>query len=506
MLAGACGPLLAAGKRAVVPVMVGELAAGALLGTAGLGVLHPSDPTFAFLANCGFLMLMFAAGMHVPVRSLAKSTLSGAGATLLCTGLGLGAGVAVHVLLGGPALVYALLMANSSAAVIVPLVQERRLDQRRLAAPLAQVTIADTLTIITLPMVLNPSRLAASVVGAVGVLAALGALTLTAFTLRRFDWVKTLRTRSRKRGWGLELRVSLIGVFILATVAQRAGISLMIAGFFAGLLLSWLGGRKRLNRQVEAVAQGFFVPIFFVALGAKLNVEQVFTHPSLLALTLTLTLGAAFVHFVTGTALGHGRVEGLLTTAQLGLPAAAAELGLKAHALSSGEAAAIMLSGLGAIGVSVIAARQLSVRREAAGTEALGDAGPKVADAAADRLKLRWLAMPELHDYEAAEAYLSLVLSAEQVADVMRQLRQAESASDWRAKDILKAAQLKPLPPTTTGVARKLTRVADGKPLSPVLLVRRQGAPLIVADGYRRASTSYLVGKNTAVPVLEASI
>lgn len=160
LVAGVCGPLLASGKRAMMPVIVGELAAGALLGSAGFKVIDPSQPTFAFLASGGFLMLMFAAGMHVPVRSLASSAGAGVVATLLCTALALLAGALIHGLLGGPALVFALLTANSSAAVILPLVQECSLDQRKLAATLAQVTIADVLTIITLPLVLEPSKVA----------------------------------------------------------------------------------------------------------------------------------------------------------------------------------------------------------------------------------------------------------------------------------------------------------------------------------------------------------
>ena len=359
LVAGVCGPLLASGERAMMPVIVGELAAGALLGTAGLKVIDPSQTTFVFLASGGFLMLMFAAGMHVPVRSLASSAGAGLLATLLCTALALLAGTLIHILLGGPALVFALLMANSSAAVILPLVQECSLDQKKLAATLAQVTIADVLTIITLPLVLEPSKVTRSAIGALAVIAALVALGMLAYALRGREWVAKLRSRSRQRGWALELRVSLIAMFTLAAVAQTSGISLMIAGFAGGLLLSWLGGPKRLDKQVAAVAQGFFVPIFFVSLGAKLNVAQVFARPSLLALALALTLSAAVVHVLTGAAMRHGRSAGLLACAQLGLPAAAADLGLRAHAITGGQAAAIMLGGLGTIVLSVFAAARL---------------------------------------------------------------------------------------------------------------------------------------------------
>lgn len=510
LVAGVCGPLLASGERAMVPVIVGELAAGALLGSAGLKVLDPSQSTFAFLANGGFLMLMFAAGMHVPVRSLASSAAAGVAATLLCTALALLAGGLIHGLLGGPALVFALLMANSSAAVILPLVQECSLDQRRLAATLAQVTIADVLTIITLPLVLEPSKVARSALGAVAVLSSLALLGVLAHGLRGRGWVAKLRARSRTRGWALELRVSLIGVFLLAAVAQKAGVSLLIAGFSGGLLLSWLGGPKRLDKQVAAVAQGFFVPIFFVSLGAKLNVAQVFSHPSLLVLALALMVCAAVVHVVTAMSLRHGRTAGLLACAQLGLPAAAADLGLRAHAITGGQAAAIMLGGLGTIGLSVCAAARLKSAEATAIATAPAEPDPLSAPEnqgrGAERLSIRWRKKPEDHDFEAAEEYLSLVLCEEHVLEAMRQLRDARHPKKYKAKEILRAAQLQPLPAADTGVVKKLGSLAKGKRLAPVLVVRREDAPLILADGYHRACTGYVLGKNTLVSAFEARI
>ena len=63
------GPLLALPRRWHLPVVVGELAAGVLLGPSAAGLLHAGDPAFAFLADLGFALIMFVAGSHVPVRN-----------------------------------------------------------------------------------------------------------------------------------------------------------------------------------------------------------------------------------------------------------------------------------------------------------------------------------------------------------------------------------------------------------------------------------------------------
>src|SRR5277367_4229722 len=80
VLAGLAGPLLSASDRVLVPVIVGELLAGLIVGRSGFRWIHPADPTTAFLALVGFAMLMFTAGMHIPVRQPELSRRLGRGA------------------------------------------------------------------------------------------------------------------------------------------------------------------------------------------------------------------------------------------------------------------------------------------------------------------------------------------------------------------------------------------------------------------------------------------
>ncbi len=73
-------------------------------------------------------------------------------------------------------------------------------------------------------------------------------------------------------------------------------------------------------------------------------------------------------------------------------------------------------------------------------------------------------------------------------------LRGAETPVHYKAKDLLRAARLSLLTPDDPHVASDLAKVADGKKLSPVLLVRGRAAkdvPLTVADGHHRICASY---------------
>jgi hypothetical protein len=114
--------------------------------------------------------------------------------------------------------------------------------------------------------------------------------------------------------------------------------------------------------------------------------------------------------------------------------------------------------------------------------------------------------MPEPHDYRAAEDYLRLVLSPRHAEHAAHELRHAKHTRAWKAKDILRAAQLEPLPADNEGVSAKLAKVAAGEPLAPILLVEREDGPLILADGYHRVSAAHLRDESTAVPAVEASL
>jgi hypothetical protein len=63
-----------------------------------------------------------------------------------------------------------------------------------------------------------------------------------------------------------------------------------------GPVVAAIGGPKRLSTQVRGVAEGFFVPLFFVVLGARLDVSALLDHPDLLLVTATLIVLNLVIH------------------------------------------------------------------------------------------------------------------------------------------------------------------------------------------------------------------
>lgn len=367
--AGLAGPLLAASRRAFVPVVVGEIVAGVILGRSGLEVIHADNATVSFLADAGFAMLMLTVGMHVPLRDgrLRAALVPGlvaAGVAAIAAPLG---GLAVAGLTGtGHVGVYAVLLASGSAAIVLPVLQERKLEGAPALVVIAQVTIADVAAILAVPLVLQPSKATNAALG--GLLTAACALVLffVARALRPRPWVHRLRKRSKKRGWALDLRLSLAVLFGLAWLAQKSGSSVLLGGFGLGLVVAAIGGPKRLSAQVRGVADGFFVPLFFVVLGARLDVSALFGEPKLLLVTAALIVVNVLVHALAALATRQPLPAGLIATAQLGVPAAVVQIGLGEHVISAGVGAAVTLAALATLGLCALGAGLLARRQEPA--------------------------------------------------------------------------------------------------------------------------------------------
>jgi hypothetical protein len=117
---------------------------------------------------------------------------------------------------------------------------------------------------------------------------------------------------------------------------------------------------------------------------------------------------------------------------------------------------------------------------------------------------VQWLPKPESHDYQAAEDYLSLIMSPRKAADYRQQLAAAHGDITHRkAKDILRASQLALLDEKNKHVAADLLKVSSGQSLSPILLLRGDDDhPLIIADGYHRVCASYWLDENTDIPCI----
>jgi Kef-type K+ transport system membrane component KefB len=360
------GPALTLLSRGAIPTVVGQLLAGVILGRTALRVVNPDKSDLALLYTLGFATLMFTVGMQVPLhdRRLRSALRRGCVAVAAAVPLSLAAGWAAHQAGSGPSLIYAVVIVSSSAAVALPVIDESGLKSPPVLVAMAWITIADILATLAVPLAVTPSRAGHAALGALLVSGLVAVVFLVAQRLRDVPLARRIRKEGERRFWAIDLRLAVIVLVTLAFVSQKVGASVLVAGFGTGLVVGALGGPKRLSQEVLGLGQGFLVPLFFVLLGAKLDLRALTSSHEAVILACLLAAFAIVVHVLVSLLIRAPLAVGLLASAQMGVPAAIIALGLPAHAIDQGQASAIFCAALASIAACTVGAAIL--RRGAA--------------------------------------------------------------------------------------------------------------------------------------------
>ncbi len=134
--------ILAQFKNLRLPIVVGEILAGIIIGQSGFGLISPDEPILDFMAEFGFVFLMFISGLEIDFSNLGNPSsrdvkkkgnrwgplpLSGISfilTLLLAAAISLGLvkmGLARNPWLMG------LILSTTSLGVVVPVLKETRL-------------------------------------------------------------------------------------------------------------------------------------------------------------------------------------------------------------------------------------------------------------------------------------------------------------------------------------------------------------------------------------------
>lgn len=346
IVAGLAGPLLRLPKRWGVPVAVGELLVGTIFGDSGFRKIPFQDPTLKLFATVGFALLMFSAGSHINYRTLTKKSFEKAIWILI-------ANFAVATLIGlfinqitnfADWKLLAVISFSSSAALVIPITQSLSPSEST-AILVTQVTLADAVAFIALPFVTQKSGRIQATEGALLVLVVAVAIYFALRVAKVKGWLDLAHGVSKNEHLGLELRISLAILLLVVALALHFHASVMIAGFTLGVAFASIGVPHRLSRQIFGVSEGLFAPIYFVWLGASIDIRQTFHSRDAILLALFLCGGALLSH-APALFFNQSKKSVLLASSQLGIPAAAVTLGTANGVLTTAQAGAIMMSAL----------------------------------------------------------------------------------------------------------------------------------------------------------------
>jgi len=316
-----------------LPALIGYLLVGILIGPHALGWVATSDET-RYLAEFGMVFLMFSVGLEFSLPKLAtmRRLVFGLGAAevaattllvlVLCLALGLG--WRAGLVLGGA-------LAMSSTAILAKILAERlELNSQHGRAIISVLLFQDLAVVpflILMPALAHGPEDLAKLLSFALVKAAvvLGAVLFLGQRLMR-PWFHLVARQKSPELFMLNLLLFTLG---LAWITERAGLSLPLGAFLAGMLISETEYRYQVEQDIRPF-QDVLMGLFFVTIGMVLDAAEVGSH-----LLWVIVVLAALLTFKALLITGLGRLFGLD-------PAAALRTGLALCA--AGEFGLVLLS------------------------------------------------------------------------------------------------------------------------------------------------------------------
>ena len=276
VMLGTAKVLGAVAQRIGQPAVLGELVAGVVLGRSVLGLVDPQTDVLHLFAELGVIILLFEIGLETNLRQLLH--VGGAATVVALVGVALpfALGYAVCWALGFGTLV-AVVAGATLTATSVGITARVLADLNRLHEPeshiiLGAAVIDDVIGLVILAVVTSLT--------AGQTLTVLGVATTTAIafgflagTLLMGGLIipPLLRAVSRVDVPGTVTMLAIMVAFGLAWLASVAGSAMIIGAFAAGLLLRETPQAHEIERGVAHLGH-FFVPLFFVTVGAAVDV------------------------------------------------------------------------------------------------------------------------------------------------------------------------------------------------------------------------------------------
>lgn len=340
-------------KRFPIPIVVGEILVGILIGQSGLRLVH-YDSWLQFLAEFGFAFLMFLSGLEVDFDLLAASRNPEGGSrprrnpvtlallvfalTLLLAGL-LSLALAAAGLIRHPWMMM-LVLSTTSLGMVVPVLKERNLT----ATPFGQTLllaalVADFVTMFLITIVAGwiASGPTLEVFLSLVLIGAFLAAFRLARRIHRATGIQRVLEDLAHATTQLQVRGSLALMLVFVALSEQLGTEIILGAFLAGVLLSLLARADGadLRHKLEAFGFGFFIPIFFIMVGVRFDLQALVSSREGLLLAGLLVAGAFVIKI--GAAQPFRQVAtpretwaaGFLLSSRLSLIIAAAEIGMR---------------------------------------------------------------------------------------------------------------------------------------------------------------------------------
>ncbi|MBT8207836.1 MAG: cation:proton antiporter, partial [Acidimicrobiia bacterium] len=319
LLAALGGGLVA--TRLGYPAILGELAAGILLGPPLLGLLELDDG-LAVVGKLGVVLLMLYIGLHLDPNDIGRASKAGAlaalGGFLVPAGLGFGLMILVTQDVVASVFVAVAMGVTSLATKSRILVDLGILNTRVAHVLMAGALFSDVAALVIFAAILGLAATGSLAIGGIAAAVAKALLFLIG------TWIVGTRVFPVAGRWvtnrisdpSLQFLLVVLAGLSFAAAADAAGLHAILGAFLAGLFVrdGVLEHRqlRDVERRARGISLGLLAPVFFVTAGYKVSFDVFTDEPLLLAAVILL----ATVGKVVGTAVfylptGYGFREGV---------------------------------------------------------------------------------------------------------------------------------------------------------------------------------------------------
>ena len=266
-------------ERLGQPAVLGELVGGVIVGVSGLHLVDPHNVTIHLLSELGVILLLFLIGLETDLRKLIQVGGSATAVAVVGVVLPFLGGLAFGHLMGMRMMI-AVFLGAALTATSVGITARVLSDLGHLKDDESQVILGAAVVddIIGLVLLTIVATLAA---GGVLTFLGVGKIVLIGFGFVLLAIVigsqlapmliRAIDRIEMKRGLFFS---ALVFALLLAYLADLAGSAVIIGAFAAGLVLARTHRGKEIEREVHDVAQ-FFIPIFFVVVGAAVDLRSI---------------------------------------------------------------------------------------------------------------------------------------------------------------------------------------------------------------------------------------
>ena len=342
-------PFLA--KRLGIPVIVGEISFGILVGILNVFIRdHWNVVIISFeegtgldlLAEIGLIFLLFLAGLEIDINVIdergIRAVLFGVIMFLFAFILSVG-----FMWLLDMGIFIALILATTSVGVVIPILREMGISKTAIGQDIILAAIvADFATMMLIPLM----RLLETDPGAgiltyawyvVVILIVFGAFFLIFILggMAMWKWPQDMAKFFKgddPTEMGVRASFLIIMLFVALSVAFHMDI--ILGAFLAGTAMNFIFRETALlERKLYGLGYGFFIPIFFIKIGVEftdlVEMEGLLLVPVLVVMAFAIKMGPGML-FLKEHGMRNSLASGMLLSARLSLLIAAIKIGLEA--------------------------------------------------------------------------------------------------------------------------------------------------------------------------------